>query len=178
MRRNRSRWAYIGIVAVTAFSLAWGFTYAWERAAVWRRLEKEIMQDSAVLAATLQRDAGTITILVRLAPVTDLSSAYWRIHGLATKRLGPGKFRIEIEDNRNARLSAAYEMIHYYVEEAAVRGNFGSMYESSRHVLEQQGITDYRILVSNGYIFVQLSDGDRYLYQIVKTDYAERGGES
>lgn len=83
-----------------------------------------------------------------------------------SRRLWVRDYEILLEDNSDEVLEKAYASIHYYVEEARIRGNFGEMAHRSQTALEDTNIEDFLLTVDGERVFVQMRMDDKYLYRV------------
>lgn len=176
MSYKNLKWEYVALAAVltlAALSLAY---YSYDSLGVMRPLQQSLSADPDVTSVKMTKSTGTLDIEVALAGVDDLEATYGRLFSLASKRLQPGTFQITVADQRDQRLADVYRQIHYYLEEAALRGNFGAMIDACSEVLSREGIEDYRITVDERRIYVQLVLGDHYLYEVLEQTRLQQGG--
>ena len=168
MSNKGLKWEYVVLVAVltlAALSLAY---YSYDSLWVMRPLQVSLSTDPDVTGVKMTKSNGVLVIELSLGRVDDLATTYNRLYSEVSGRLQPGTFQIAVTDQRDGRLGDAYRQIHYYLEEAALRGNFGAMIDACSAVLSRSGIEDYRITVDDRRIYVQLTLGDRYLYEVLE----------
>ncbi len=159
-------------LTVAVLSIAY---YGYQDLGVKKPLEKALVADPDVLSCDVRR-ASKLTVEVYLSPVNELAVVYTRLGGIVQEKAGPD-FELIVKDERNDTLEGLYHSIHYYLEEAAIRGNFGEMMESTRNTLSEKGLSDFEITVDKKNIYVQMSLGDAYLYEILDRGVFGFGGE-
>ncbi len=159
-------------LTVAVLSVAY---YGYQNIGVKKPLEKALLADPDVLSCDIKR-ASKLVAEVSVSPVTELASLYARLADIVEEKAGPD-FELVIKDERNDSLESFYHSIHYYLEEAAVRGNFGEMIESARNTLSDKGLSQFEITVDKKNIYVQMSLGNAYLYEVLDRGVPGFGGE-
>ncbi|MBC7107134.1 MAG: hypothetical protein H5T97_14490, partial [Firmicutes bacterium] len=80
--------------------------------------------------------------------------------------MGRRPFRLELRDRRNAPLEEVWYRSQYSVYQAAADGNFPAMAETVEREAERAGARA-RVFVDDANIYVQLGQGEAYLYAVV-----------
>lgn len=176
MPRKGFRWELIALSAVLTLAVLSLAYYSYESMGVKRPLEKALLLDPDVSAVQMRMNGDKEVIKVTLSKVADLATTYSRVHTVVSDRMGPGTFILELTDQRDASLGDMYYAIHYYLEEASVRGNFGTMIEASKPILEDAGAAHYKITVDQDRIYVQIESAEGYLYQVLDRRADSGGG--
>ena len=176
------RWARVLVAAAITISILAGGYLLYQRFWVTKPLEMLLDSDPDIEETRISRDEQGIMVQVRMRPVKDLAVAYATLEETLTSRLGNSEYRLVVEDKRDDKLEEAYHAIHFFVAEAAQRGNFSEMADRIDSTLGALAFHDYRVTVTQKAIFVQIfsSDHSRYLYEIVprfpETDALTKGG--
>ncbi len=176
MAMGNIRWKYVLLWACLAVCVLSLGAYCYQAYALERPLEKKLAEDAEVVMAQVEKINGTTTVIVNLKYVDSLAGTYSRIEEEVQVSLGSRNYEIVLEDNADEILEGAYASIHYYIEEARIRGNFGEMAQRTRTALEDTNIEDFRLTVDGENIFVQMRLDDKYLYR-VKDLHAKGGTE-
>lgn len=176
MRRNGFRWEYVAIAAVLTLAVLSFAYYSYESVGIKRPMEKALLSDPDVSSVSLGDENGVRVVQITIRNVPDLSVTYARLLGVVKDHAGSEAFKVQVKDQRDAQLEGAYHSIHFYLEEASARGNFGAMIESCSRILGQAGITGYKITVDEQHIFVQMAAGQGYLYQVLDRSPGAQGG--
>lgn len=177
MRRNGFRWEYVAVAAVLTLAVLSLAYYSYENVGIKKPLETALMADPDVVSATLSEQDGTSVVEIALKDVSDLPVTYNRLTAIIKDKIGSTAFKVQLKDQRDATLENAYHSIHFYLEEAAAMGDFGTMNDAATRILDQAGIGDYKITVDGQHIFVQMAAGQSYLYQVLdRSDGAAQGG--
>ena len=166
MAMGNIRWKYVLLWALLALSVLSLGSYCYRAYALERPLEKKLAEDAEVLMAQIEKANGKTTVVVKLKYVDNLAQAYSRIEGTVKASLGTRDYEILLADNSDEVLEKAYASIHYYVEEARIRGNFGEMAHRSQTALEDTNIEDFLLTVDGERVFVQMRMDDKYLYRV------------
>ncbi len=172
------RWKYVVLWSVLALIILVSGNYCFEVLTVKRPLEQKLAQMPNVSNVHISFGQSSTVMTVTLTHVADVQRVYSSIDEQAQKILGNRNYEIKLADHSTKILDDAYESIHYYVEEARVRGNFGQMAERCISMLEDSKINDFKLTVDDKNIYVQMSLGDKYLYRIIKLDSFKGGAES
>lgn len=176
MPSRRMRWEYVALAAVLTLAVLSLAYYSYESLGVRRQLEKALLADPDVNAVTISKTEDGLVIEVALDRVEDLGATYSRLHDAVRDRLGQGRFRLAVKDQRDGTLQDLYHSIHYYLEEAAARGNFGAMADACSDALTRAGVTAHKITVDPHRIYVQISLHGPYLYQVLERPRVPQGG--
>ncbi len=177
MSMRNIRWKYVLLWALMALSVLSLGSYCYRAYALQRPLEKRLAQNPDVIRAQISSVHDRATITIGLKYVDNLSLSYSLIEKEVQAALGTLDYEIVLEDNSGEILEGAYASIHYYIEEARVRGNFGEMADRSRAALEDTGIEDFKLTVDGENIYVQMRLNDEYLYRVRNLKYTKGGAE-
>lgn len=135
-----------------------------------------------VKSFNVQRDAEGTTIEVKLGPVSDLRTTYSTIvKGLEKVSKSPTK--VVVTDNRDSALDQAYYRMHFSIQESLQRGTFTAAEDAVSREAAAAQLKTARLYVDNDRVYLQLSDGDHYLYEVLsrptdKATQALAGGRS
>lgn len=176
MPRRVFRWEYVVLAAVLTLAVLSLAYYSYESIGVRRPLERALLTDPDVSAVKVVKDGDVQVLEIALAKVSDLSVTYGRLHAVVKDRMGRTAFKVQLKDQRDPFLQDVYQSIHYYLEEASVRGNFGAMIEACSTALAEAGVSDYKITVDQQHIYVQMARGQSYLYQVLDRPSEFQGG--
>lgn len=168
MAMGNIRWTYVLLWALAVLAALSLGSYCYRAYALERPLEKALTEDVQVLAARVYELKGKTIVAVKLGYVDDLAQTYFRIEQTVQSSLGARDYEIVIEDAPDPVLEEAYRSIHYYIEEAAIRGNFGEMACNAEVALQDARVDDFRLAVASGKIFVQIRREDKYLYRVTQ----------
>ncbi len=160
------RWKLVLLWAILALIVLSVGSYCYDAYALRRPLEKKLELDPHVLKVHISNSRDKIVIALRLKYVDDLPATYSRLNEEVRATLVNRDYEIVIEDDSAEILEKAYASIHYYIEEARIRGNFGEMADKSQAVLNDAGLEDFGLTVDGENIFVQMRVGDNYLYRV------------
>lgn len=169
MSFSEMRWTHVLIALLLTVAVLGGGYLLYRRYWVNGPIETLLMADPDVEEAVVVREEDGLAIRVRMRAVDDLALSYARIESIISSRLGKAAYHLVIEDRRDEKLYEIYHSVHFFIAEAAQRGNFSEMMESVGRVLSGSGIGSYKVTVTDRSIFVQIgsADGQSYLYEIV-----------
>ena len=130
----------------------------------------------------MQRDADGTTVNVKLGPVSDLRTTYTAItKGL--EKVSKDPIKIVVADDRDAALDQAYYRMHFAIQESLQRGTFTSAEVVVTREAATSQLKTARLYVDNDRVYLQLSDNDHYLYEVLdrpteKAPQAQTGGRT
>ncbi len=176
MSKQGFKWELAALIAVLTLALLSAGYYVYHSFGVKRPLENVLKGDPDILSLKLVESKGTTDIVVEIGEISDLRETYTRLRGLAEDKLGP-KISVSIKDTRDEDLQDAYHAVHYYLEEAATRGNFGEMIRSSQVALEERRLDEFNVTVDKERIYVQMGKNGAYLYEVLNRASGGAGGE-
>ncbi len=158
-------------------ALSVGVIHFRQRQLVNEPLQRKLSGLAAVESVMLARNGSTMTVSVRLGYVDDLAFTHRLLVQEIEKTLGHRRYRLELEDRRDAVLEDAYYTIHLALYEAAQRGNFTEMGLQVTEKLEGLGIAEHRVVVTAENIYFQVRRGDSYLYAVIERETRDVKGE-
>ncbi|MGE5391317.1 MAG: hypothetical protein ACM3PE_09675 [Deltaproteobacteria bacterium] len=110
---------------------------------------------------------GKVTVIsVDPGKVDNLQETWTKVSGYIGKDIASGKYRIVIVDKRNTELQKAFDYLQPAVYEAAANSTFVSLQRELDQYLRSKNI-DYQIYIDNDRLYLQMEDGDYYLYQVI-----------
>jgi hypothetical protein len=166
MAKKGFRWESVALSAIlTLVILSLGYII-YDKFGVKDPLERSLMLEDTVKSVTVKREQGVDVLEIEFDKVEDFATSYVAMDNIVKGRLG-GNYRIDVKDARTQVLEDAYLSIHYYLEEASVRGNFGDMIESCRDRLLEKEPLDFKIVLDESHIYVQMVDQGDYLYAVL-----------
>lgn len=165
-------WAILAVVVLSVGS------YCYDAYALQRPLQKKLEGDPDVLKVHVTNRRDKIVVALCLRYVDDLPATYSRMEEEIRAALVNRDYEIVIEDDSAGILEDAYASIHYYIEEARIRGNFGEMADKSQAALKDAGVEDFCLTVDDENIFVQMRVEDSFLYRVKKLKGPLGGGET
>jgi len=120
-----------------------------------------------VKGVRVEERSGLKDVVVALGPDAYLEEAYGEVERTARSVLGRSFGRIRLEDRRSPRLEEAFYSVHFFVHEGISTGRFAEMASRFDERLSELGIARRRVFVADRHVFVQLYDGEHYLYEVV-----------
>ncbi len=128
---------------------------------------------------------GAKDVLAHLGPDVELEKVYKELEELAEAKLGTSFGGLILKDRRTPELARSYYMIHFTIQEGISTGLYASMADQIDTRLPESAALEHRVFVGDRYVFVQLHQGDDYLYEVVPrlqvaglTDRQSTGGVS
>ncbi len=166
------------IVVVTLAALIGGWQ-AYQHFNLLNPLESKLKQIPGVQSLTISAGSNHVTIQLdsgsRLQN-DDLQSTYDKIVTLTEDTLG-SNVSITLLDHQNWDLTNAYESYKPSLFEGITKGNYMEMIANIVERAKSDHISA-RITMDKHYIFIQLSKGNYYLYDVVPYSLYQGGGSS
>jgi len=123
---------------------------------------------------------GRKDVYVQFGPKAPIEEAFPKVAGLARATFGASLGRVIPEDRRSTELEQVYHDIHFHVHEGISTGMFSQMASDVARELADSGIDRHRVFVGDHFVFVQLYDGEHYLFEVVPRSvdaaHAAQGG--
>lgn len=162
------RWpVLIGSVLVT-FAVLFGGFALYRHQAVDGSIVREYRNQPGVHDVTIDgATGGVMTVTVSLGPEAELARLYNHLQDTADRLLGPGRYRLVLQDQRGQDVSAAFYEMHFSLQEANATGRFTAMAEAVRQIAADAGLTHHRVDVGDDYIYVTLEKDGQYLYEVL-----------
>lgn len=177
-RMKKFKWPAALLTFMVVLGLGVALVHLSRRQMVNEPLINSIGQLEFVEKVDLAGEKNNLTVTVALRYVDDYSRAYRYMKDVADNLLGAGTYRLEVTDNRNDALEEAYYAIHATLYEGEFRGNFTEMHREAARILESMEIEEYKIMVDSENIYLQLRDGEAYLYELIVRQNNGREGET
>lgn len=114
----------------------------------------------------MEKEGKATVISVQLGPVDNLQRTWNDMTKLIEKKTASDKYRIVIKDRRNQDLQTAFDHLQPVIYEAAANSTFVALQRELDTYLGDRGI-DYQLYLDNGHIYLQMQEGDHYLYQVI-----------
>ncbi|NLW07257.1 MAG: hypothetical protein GX039_04665 [Clostridia bacterium] len=139
-------------------------------------LTDALLENKTVEAVAIDSTGAILEIRVKLRPVDNLQRAYQEIETSIRKVYDQPGVKLVIQDQRSPALEKLWLTSQYAIYEAAVQGNFTKMATAVDQLARQAGLDNYAVNIDANNIYLQLSEGENYLYQVVpRQNYMNRG---
>lgn len=172
---SRVRLVPIIVVVVIAFAVLFGGWQAYQRFGVVQPLTSDLKTVPGVQSVTIA--AGNPSIIkVYLKKVPDLQTTYDRISNIVSSELS-GSSDLELHDSRTGELAMAFESMQVVIRQGVSKGNYTEMITAIDDMSKQLGISD-RVTMDEHNIYVQLSKGNSYLYDVISCPMNQGGAAS
>lgn len=152
------------VVFVIVLGLALALQYFTHRKLVIEPIYQAFANIEGVIGVDLAEQDDQIVLTLALAEVEQLDMLAAEISSTAAQFAKP--LQIIIKDKANQTLKAAYDQMHFAVEQGIATGYFVEMAERIEQLASEYQIK-FTLKVDGNYVYLQLHDGDDYLYQIV-----------
>ncbi len=164
MNFKNLKWPVVVITCILCVSLFWGVYYLRQKQFIEEPLMQALQALEEVEEVTLTAKGGNIEIRLEVHKLADLSGFYATVEKTVVE-LYKGEYTLIIEDHPDEVIDAAYQKIHLALYEAMAMGNYVSMGNYIDEVQSQYGLEEYRVMVTDDYVYLELENGDAYLYR-------------
>ncbi len=139
-----------------------------------RPLQSQLAHLPQVQNATVNMNGNSASVHIALKPIADLQDVYTQIQNDVVATLGT-PVSISLQDRRDVTLEKAYESLQPILYTGIAQGNYTGMISALEKQCHSQHIASH-ITMNAQDIFVQLSKGHNYLYEIVPYQNKTAGG--
>jgi len=115
----------------------------------------------------LEKQGKVTVISVDPGKVDNLQETWMSISEYVEKDIASGKYRIVIRDKRSEEMDKAFDYLQPALYEAAANNTFVALQQELEQYLGSKNI-DCRLNIDNGRLYLQMEDGDYYLYQVIE----------
>ncbi len=165
------RWRVFWAVASAVFLVGWlGSSLVEAHVTLPRSLEAARSLPGVTAVNLSEQEDGKTAVRLTLGAVDRIEDAY-----LPARRLFPDDVEIVIEDARTPDLERLRDRIAMALTEALDSGRLVEMQREIERLLADTNLTRHRLHASPDLLFLQLHQGDRYLYEVLKRR-SEGGG--
>ena len=131
-------------------------------------LEKKILLVNGVKKVRWEKKNYGLVLYLTLGDLKNLQQTVETAVKLAEEKTGLSVTEIILHDKPNEKLLNVFYEQHFFISEAAVKGNFGEMKKFVEEIAARAGIADEKVYIGENYLFVQIKDDFHYLYRIIK----------
>ncbi|WP_258360454.1 hypothetical protein [Moorella sulfitireducens (nom. illeg.)] len=158
---------FILLAALLTLGLLSGGQWVYRHYSQEKPLAATLKANPAVQEVTVTRAAEDLEVKVTLGPGADLPQAYRQVQEAVGKLYGREQVELVIQDHRSPYLEGLWRQCQFAVYEAAARGNFTQMAATVEELARRSGIDRYAVDVDTDFIYLQFSQGQDYLYQVI-----------
>ncbi len=172
MNLRNIKWPVVVITCILCVSLFWGVYYLRQKQFIEEPLAQALQGLEEVEEVTLTAKRGNIEIRLEVQKLADLAAFYAAVEKTVGE-LYKGEYTLIIEDYPDETIDLAFQKIHLALYEAMAMGNYVSMGSYIDEVQSQYGLEEYRVMVTDDYVYLELENGDAYLYRRFLKDTAK-----
>lgn len=171
------KWPVAVLAFILTLALSVGAVTFRQRQLVNEPLVKRLSEYEGVEKVELWQKGNLQVISIELDYVQDFSVLYSELKEETDRLLGPKFYRLMLVDQRNETLEAAFLAVHLALYEGEQRGNFTEMSDRVAAILRDYQLQDYRLVVDNTNIYLQIRSGENYLYAVIERVSRGEDGE-
>jgi len=165
MHMSRIRFVPVLVVMAITLSLLFGGWELYRTYGLVLPLEDQLKQNQAVTTVESVVNGQERTIKVALTAVEDLQTTYESLATTIEESLGQ-QVKIDLVDQRNDALKQAFREVQPILYGGMAKGEFSQMIDGASQKLQAAGYQP-TITMNDQNIFVQIKDGDKYLYEVL-----------
>ena len=156
----------IAIITLTVLMLC---SWAYGELAIKKPLAQKLVSINGVNHFEAKNQNGELIMEVELQSIQDLKETYTKIDKTIADLANKGDlYSISIIDSPNEKLLAAWEDIQYAAFQAISNGDFISLHTSIEDSKGFDANLKYKISIDENLLFIQIHDGDYFLYRVLK----------
>lgn len=107
---------------------------------------------------------------LKLNRVGDLAGEFQYFLNNSSQLLKEKDLQVELFSNPNAKLLNFYQEINPTLYEVLSLNNFSDLQKELEVTNQQYDLSEIKLIISTGYLFLQLEDNENYLYYILNRD--------
>lgn len=166
-KSNEYRLAVILLVIILTVAILFGGYSLYTVYGIEKPVEKSLASIHSVSTVQVEKEKDQYTVQVKLGPVDNLQTAYAGMEKAAAHRLAKDSYQFKIVDYRNRRLNDLYGHLQLAVQQAIAKNEFVWLDSLLAQETSELGM-QYRLMVDDQHLYVQIQDKNHYLYEIVK----------
>ena len=157
----------IVLACLVTLGLLIGGNYYYKKLKIDQPLFKLYNHITEVKKFEIKEELKSIEILLTLEKTQNLKNLYQEIEEGTGSVMGPRPFKLTIKDNRSKELEGIFDNNQLIIYEAFMKGNFTEMATNFKQSAEVQD-AEVSIFMDNKKIYIQLSKGEHYLYEVIE----------
>lgn len=156
------------IIALAALAVAsavfFGSYWLYNQYGVEKPLADKIESINGVDNVTINNKDRELSIEVEMKHIDNLQTKYKEIQKVIDSDAKDDQYQLVIKDRRNQKLQDAYENVQLAVYQAIANNQYLWLKEQIKP--ELKGI-NYKLFVDENCLYIQMKDGDHYLYEVI-----------
>jgi hypothetical protein len=132
-----------------------------------RPLHEFFTQKTEVIDYSVQQYAEGLCVRVELDDVQDIQSQYAQLWAGISEATGRVPAVLDVTDRRNRGLEETFRSMRIHIEEALATGGFYAMSQAIDEKAQEAQLDRWNVGVDSDYVYVQLHEGESYLYEII-----------
>lgn len=176
MKNNEFKTFYLIITVIIALGILLGGYNFYQKYLVEKPLSEKLTLMKEVEKVDIKRVNKTYSVQIYLGETENIQKSYINIESTIDGSIKSGNYKIVIKDNRNKKLDQFYNDLQPALYQGLDQKEFLWLDEQIKQCSEKQDITA-RLLVDNKRVYLQLEDGNSYLYSIIDRTAAQQETE-
>jgi len=164
LRIEGIRFKIVLISFVVALCIVFPAKYLGHRKLVVEPIYEAFSRIKGVKKVELTETDGKMKLVINLDDVEQLELVMQQILDQVEHFQRP--MQLVITDQANQKLEHVYHQMHFAIEQGITLGTFVEMAQNIESIAQANQILS-RVAVDRDYVYVQLQDGEHYLYQVI-----------
>ncbi|MGS0764680.1 hypothetical protein [Syntrophomonas curvata] len=166
MKNNEIKILRLIITIIVALGILLGGYNLYQKYMVEKPLNEKLLHMEEVNKVDVNKVNKLYSIQVRLGKVENIQKSYADIDSIIDSSI-KGNYAIEIKDGRNQRLGKFFDDLQPALYQGLAQKEFLWLAEQLEQRSQSQNIKS-QLRVDNKRVYLQLEDGDSYLYSIIE----------
>ncbi len=163
------------IFVILALAVLITFNQLYHRFYVEKQMVSVLTGLSGVEQVDSYKEGQTTVYTVSLAKDVNVQALFYAINRKTGSRITQNT-RIELVDKRDAATDSLWGKIQFPVFQALAQGDFSTMAEGVEALTAVHDSADIEILIDHQYLFIRVSIGEAYRYEILqRTGFQQEG---
>lgn len=166
MKITESKIAIVLIALLLTLGLLLGTQKLYNRNLLEKPVINSLLKLNYVETVTMTKDAGIYNVRVQIKQAGSIKDEYKEIDSLIKAGIKGKQYKIELLDKPNQALQNELQKMELGIYEAIAKDNYISQDQSFAEMAAQDHF-DYRLQIDEQRLYLQISSGDDFLYEII-----------
>jgi len=172
MKNNEIKIFYVIITIIAVLGVLLASYSLHNKYLVEKPLTEKLLAIEGVEKVDINKIDKESYICIQISQVDNIQKSYGKIESMVEDSIN-SNYRIEIKDKRNQKLDRLYDDLQPAIYQGLAQKEFLWLNEQIREQSSKKDI-DSRLLVDDKRLYLQLKDGDSYLYRIIEQGAVEK----
>ena len=165
MRSNELKVAIFLLALLLSFGLLLGGQKLYNSNLLEKPVINDLLKLNYVEKVTITKEAGVYQDAVQIKQAGNIKTEYKEIDSRIKTKIRGKQYKLELLDTRTQTLENELQKMELGIYEAIAKNNYLSL-DQRFAVLAAQDHFDYRLQIDEKRLYLQITSGDQFLYQI------------